>query len=89
MVRPSGASVSDEDRVRVVTTDYLATGADGLFGEVTPRGGFTVESDVGAARDVVVDALRKRGGTLRANQLVDATHPRWEIPGPPPVTCGR
>ena len=40
-------------------------------------------------RDVVVDELRKRGGTLREEQLVDPMNPRWTLPGKAPVVCGK
>ena len=39
------------------------------------------------ARDIVVEMLRKRGGTLREDDLIDAANPRWVLPGPQPVAC--
>jgi 5'-nucleotidase len=87
MVRPNGAPVTDTERLLVATTDFLATGGDAIFAPVTPPNGFTLEQDIDLVRDVVVESLKKRGGTLRENQLVDAAAPRWVIPGRPPVTC--
>lgn len=88
LLRPDGVPVRDDERVLVATTDFLATSVGGIFESVTPAGGFTFVHDVGAARDVVVEALRKRGGTLREDQLVDPANPRWALPAPQPVTCG-
>lgn len=87
MLRPNGAPVTDTDRLLVATTDFLATGGDGIFVPVTPPNGFTIERDIGLVRDVVVESLKKRGGTLREGQLVDPANPRWVLPGKAPVTC--
>jgi 5'-nucleotidase len=87
MLRPNGAAVADSERLLVATTDFLATGGDNIFAPVTPPDGFTLEHDIGLVRDVVVDSLRKRGGTLREDQFVDAANPRWTLPGRAPITC--
>lgn len=87
MRRPNGVAVTDTERLLIATTDFLATGGDNIFVPVTPRDGFTFEQDIGLVRDVVVDSLRKRGGTLREDQLVDLANPRWVLPGRAPVTC--
>jgi 5'-nucleotidase len=88
MVRPNGAPIADNERLLVATSDFLATGGDGIFVPVTPPDGFAMR-DIGLLRDVVVDTLRKRGGTLREDQLVDPATPRWTLPGRPPVVCGK
>ena len=87
MLRPNGAPVSDSERLLVATTDFLATGGDSIFVPVTPPDGFAIVHDIGLVRDIVVDSLRKRGGTLREDQLVDPANPRWVLPARPPVTC--
>ena len=89
MLRPNGAPIADTDRLLIATSDFLATGGDAIFAPVTPKEGFTIERDIGLVRDVVVDTLRKRGGTLREDQLVDAANPRWTLPGKAPVVCGK
>src|SRR5688572_5900628 len=88
MLRPSGAAITDNERLLIATSDFLATGGDGIFTPVTPADGFAITLDAGLVRDVVVDSLEKRGGTLREDQLVDAANPRWALPGKAPVTCG-
>jgi 5'-nucleotidase len=87
MLRPNGTPVTDTDRLLIATTDFLATGGDNIFVPVTPPGGIAIEQDVALVRDVVMDSLRKRGGTLREDQFVDQTNPRWTLPGKAPVTC--
>jgi 5'-nucleotidase len=87
MLRPNGAPISDAERLLIATSDFLATGGDSIFAPVTPPDGFAIQQDVGLVRDVVVESLRKRGGTLREDQLVDPANPRWTLPGRAPVTC--
>jgi 5'-nucleotidase len=87
MLRPNGAPVTDTERILVATTDFLATGGDGIFTPVTPPNGFSIEKDLGLVRDVVVESLKQRGGTLREDQLVDPANPRWTLPGKAPVIC--
>ena len=89
MLRPNGAPIADNERLLIATSDFLATGGDGIFVPVTPADGFTIVRDIGLVRDVVVETLRKRGGTLREDQLVDPKNPRWTLPGKAPVVCGK
>ena len=89
MLRPNGAPIADNERLLIATSDFLATGGDAIFVPVTPKDGFTIVRDIGLVRDVVVDTLRKRGGTLREEQLVDPANPRWTLPGKAPVVCGK
>ncbi len=87
MLRPNGVPIADTDRLLVATSDFLATGGDSIFVPVTPSNGFNIARDIGLVRDVVVVALKERGGTLREEQLVSTTNPRWTLPGKAPVTC--
>ena len=87
MLRPNGAPIADTERLLVATSDFLATGGDAIFTPVTPPDGFAIVRDIGLVRDVVVDWFRHRGGTLREEQLISTTNPRWRLPGKAPVTC--
>ena len=89
LLRPNGVPVRDDERLLVATPDFVATGGDRIFEAVTPRDGFAIERDAGAVRDVIVEALRRRGGILREDELIDPANPHWILPGPRPVTCGR
>jgi 2',3'-cyclic-nucleotide 2'-phosphodiesterase (5'-nucleotidase family) len=86
--RPSGARIADDERLVVITTDFLAFGGNDILTPVMPTGGFAVPAEAPIARDLIADWFRRRGGRLRAEQLVDPARPRWTYPGPLPVRCG-
>ena len=88
LLRADDVPIRDDERLLVATPDFLATGGDRVFESVTPSDGFAIERDAGAVRDVIVEALNRRGGILREDQLVDPANPHWILPGPRPVTCG-
>ena len=89
MQRPSGRLVDDQERLLVVTTDYLATGGDGVFAPVMPPNGYDVDEVEPLARDVVAAWFRRRAGHLREDQFVSPISRRWVYPGALPVRCGR
>jgi 2',3'-cyclic-nucleotide 2'-phosphodiesterase (5'-nucleotidase family) len=88
LVRPSGAVVGADERLVVITTDFLAFGGNDILTPVMPNGGFAVPAEAPIARDLIVDWFRKRGGRIRADQLLDPRRPRWSYPGTLPMTCG-
>jgi len=90
IVRASGVPVRDGERLRVATSDFIATGG-GVF---LPRhlalsADFQFPSDAPVQRDVIVDWLRARGGELREDALVDRDNPRWTYSGRLPLRCTR
>jgi 5'-nucleotidase len=85
--RRDGRQVADNDQLSVVTTDFLATGGDGIFATVTPPQGLTVEETGLMVRDVAADWFRRRGGRMREVDLVDRKNPRWQVPGQVPLKC--
>jgi 5'-nucleotidase len=89
IVRTSGVPVRDDERLVVVTTDFVVTGGDAILTPVTPPQGFELFGDTPLGRDVVADALRRRGGSLRADELVNPANPRWSYPGALPLDCTR
>jgi 2',3'-cyclic-nucleotide 2'-phosphodiesterase (5'-nucleotidase family) len=80
LLRPSGAPVRDDETLVVVTTDFIALSGDRLLAGIMPPQGFAVDAAAPIARDVVADALRRRGGQLRGADLIDAANPRWIAP---------
>ena len=88
LARTDGRLIRDDDRLLTVTTDFLATGGDDILTPAQPAQGFALTGDQPLARDVVADALRRRGGTLRESDLLDPDRPRWSYPGSLPVRCG-
>jgi hypothetical protein len=89
LLHASGTPIRDDERLLVVTTDFLSTGGDGLLSPVIPAQGFAVTEDAPLARDVVAESLRRRGGRLRQGDLIDRDNPRWVYPGALPVRCAR
>jgi 2',3'-cyclic-nucleotide 2'-phosphodiesterase (5'-nucleotidase family) len=87
LLRPSGAAIRDDESLLVVTTDFIATGGDGILAAVMPPQGFEMPADSTFGRDVVVEAMRRRGGRLSEDQLIDKANPRWAFPGSLPVSC--
>jgi 5'-nucleotidase len=83
--RPDGAPLPDDSTLGLVTTDFLATGGDGFFAE--EKIPFQVGMPI---RDQMAEALHKHGGTVGPDDpaLFDPAHPRFDLPGPPPIRCG-
>ena len=86
MTRPSGAAIADGDAVLVVTSDFLATGGDGILAPIMPAGGFPVDAGAPLLRDVLIEYLRRPGAPVREAQLVDPT-PRVSISGTIPCAA--
>lgn len=84
--RANGRRVRPDERLRVATSDYLATGGDGLFTPEVLRAA-EVESDLGTIlRDAMAERLRARR-EIDPRGVYDPAHPRLNLPGPRPVRC--
>ncbi len=87
--RADGRAVPPDAELTVLTSDFLATGGDGIFGELSrarPEA-FTLE-DGPPIREAMASALRARGGTLARSSLIDARRPRIRYAGGGrPVRC--
>jgi 5'-nucleotidase len=86
MRRPSGAEIRDDERLVVVTTDFLAMAGDGVLTPVIPAKGFALADDAPLARDAVAEWMQRRGGHLRDDELVDLKNPRWPTAS---ARCGK
>jgi len=85
LARDDGRPVRDDERLTLITSDFLATGGnDGAF-KGLPDGAVTIENLL--LREEIVRVLRARGGELRG--AYDPARPRLRYPGPRPVRCGR
>jgi 2',3'-cyclic-nucleotide 2'-phosphodiesterase (5'-nucleotidase family) len=85
--RPSGRTVTPSTKLTLVTSDFLATGGDGLFSEETKQ---RAKLDEGPPiRDAMADLLRARRSPLTPDDpvLFDPAHPRIAYPGSRPVHC--
>jgi hypothetical protein len=79
MVLRDGNAITDDDRVRVVANDYLATGGDAVLTPAMPAGGFDYPYDSRLTRDLLVAWFKKRGGSLRAGDFSSETARRWNF----------
>jgi 5'-nucleotidase len=87
LFRPGGRPIAPGARLKVVTSDFLATGGDGLFSDDAKE---RAKLDDGAPiREAMADLLRKRTTPLAADDptLFDPAHPRLAYPGARPVRC--
>jgi len=87
LTRADGRAVGPEERLTLVTSEFLAAGgADVLTAEV--RAGAAPPTGV-PVRDVIAALLRARKAPLDPDKppLYDAAHPRLAYPGPRPVRC--
>lgn len=87
LLRDSGRPIRDDEQLKVVTSDFLATGGDGVFTPVTPLGSAEL-SNVALLRDAMAEQLRRRGGRLSEGQLIKSDQSRVIYPGARPVQCG-
>jgi 2',3'-cyclic-nucleotide 2'-phosphodiesterase (5'-nucleotidase family) len=87
LFRSDGRPIAPKTRLTLVTSDFLATGGDGLFSEETKE---RARLDDGPPiRDAMAGLLRARKTPLAPDDpaLFDPAHPRIAYPGPRPVHC--
>ena len=82
-----GRALAPERRLTLITSDFLATGGDGLF-PVEIQGRAVVQGER-PIRDAAADVLSQRTQPLRPDDrtLFDPAHPRVSYTGPRPVHC--
>jgi 5'-nucleotidase len=86
LLTASGGVVPEEARLRVVTSEYLATGGDALFQGAVSESQVTIQPL--QLRDALAAGLA-RLGTLRGDdpRWFDVARPRLSLPGQRPVRC--
>ncbi|MCP4448204.1 MAG: bifunctional metallophosphatase/5'-nucleotidase [Myxococcales bacterium] len=87
MTRANGKTVRDEEVITIVTSDFLASGGDGLIGSEGLEALETKLDDGALMRDAMAEQFRKRGGELRSADFFDSAHPRIDYVGERPVVC--
>jgi 2',3'-cyclic-nucleotide 2'-phosphodiesterase (5'-nucleotidase family) len=86
-----GKKVGPREKLTLVTSDFLASGGDGMLGVTDlDQGAIQIHDDGPVIRDGIAELLARRGGTLRAGdrKLYDKAAPRLAYPGKRPVRCG-
>ncbi|MET0790465.1 MAG: bifunctional UDP-sugar hydrolase/5'-nucleotidase [Polyangiaceae bacterium] len=88
LTRENGRPVSDRETLLLATSDYVATGGDGLLGalKLTPE---RIQIDTGTSfRDVLASELRRRPQlSPRDPAIFDPAHPRLALSSPRPLVC--
>jgi len=80
--------LADTASYKLVTSDFLASGGDGLIGRLKLPDGAIKMTDV-IIRDAIADILRKRkGGKIDPAQLFAPAKRRLDYEGNRPVECG-
>ena len=74
--------LGDDDRVVIVTNEFLATGGDD-FGRAEQ---VEIDETGPPFRDPLAALLKKRGGTLKPEEWLSAGKPRLRLPGPKGAT---
>lgn len=84
---PDGRAIAPAAHLTLVTSDFLATGGDGLLSEDLQHR--TVVDDGPPIREALADLLRAGKVQLRADDraLYDPAHPRLAYPGARPTRC--
>jgi 2',3'-cyclic-nucleotide 2'-phosphodiesterase (5'-nucleotidase family) len=82
-----GAPIEDDATLTLLTSDFLATGGDGLMGHVEAGDDAVVVDEGELVRDAMARVLSERGGTLDPTTLYDPDAPRLQYPGERPVSC--
>ena len=90
-IQVAGKPLDDAARYKLATSDFLATGGDGMIGRLKLPPGAMQITDV-LIREAIADVLRARKGTPRAaidpSQLYSPARPRLDFVGKRPLECG-
>ncbi len=83
-----GQVIADDRTMTLVTSDFLASGGDGVIGRLSLPEGSIDATDV-IIRDALAEQLRamKPGTKLAAKAFYDPKAPRMKYPQPRPVSC--
>lgn len=72
--------IHDSDSVSIVVNDYMAFGGDNILASIMPEGGFPIDESQPLTRDIFVQWLADRGGTLNASEFDTSDAPKWRRP---------
>lgn len=89
-IKVAGKPLDDNASYKLVTSDFLASGGDGLIGRLKlPEGSVVLTNDI--IRDVLADYLRKQKGakaTIDPSKFFGGSQKRMDYEGSRPVECG-
>jgi 5'-nucleotidase len=76
--------LGDEQTVKIVVTDFLASGGDGFPGPLQVE----IVDEPPTLREAIAERLRARGGVLDPADWHDPARPRLRLPSLKPLQCG-
>ena len=82
-----GKPLVDAAAYTLVTSDFLASGGDGMIGRLKLPAGSIQATDV-IIRDAMADVLRKQQGTIEPDAIFTKAKRRLDYEGKRPVECG-
>ncbi|HET7506218.1 MAG TPA: 5'-nucleotidase C-terminal domain-containing protein [Kofleriaceae bacterium] len=90
-IRVRGKPLDDAARYKLATSDFLASGGDGMIGKLKlPEGAIRITDTL--IREALVDVLRRWRSTPRAaiapDRLYSKAAPRLDYEGQRPIECG-
>ena len=71
----------------MVNVAGIKVGIVGVLTPVMPEGGFEMQPNTLLVRDVLAGWFKRRGSHLRAEQFLDTTNRRWNLPSSIPESC--
>lgn len=86
-IKVGGKPLSDAATYKLVTSDFLASGGDGLIGRLKLPDGSVKMTDI-IMRDAFATLLRKKRVTIDPTKLFSTTRKRMDYEGQRPVSCG-
>ena len=87
-IKIGGKALDDDAMYKLATSDFLASGADGVIGRLKLATSAIKTTDV-LIRDAMADVLRRSKETIDPVHRYGATHERIDIEGARPITCGK
>jgi len=88
LTRDNGKPVSDRESLLLVTSDYLATGGDGLFQPLSLAPQRIELETSGNFRDALARSLKHHPQlSPRDPRIFDPAHPRLKLSSPRPLIC--
>ncbi len=75
-----GREISDSASVTVAVNDYIALGGDDILTSVIPEGGYAIDNSLPLTRDIFVEWLSNKGGSINAGDFETTDNPKWSRP---------
>lgn len=86
VIKVKGKPLADDATYTLVTSDFLASGGDGVIGRLKlPEGSVKLTDTI--MRDAMADVLRKQHGTIDPAKLFSPSVKRFDYEGQRPMLC--